>query len=140
MSMVLATAEGRNDRRLAELVAQWREMPVPDDDSDVDYEFVFVEERFHLGLAEVGGNGALVDVLASINDRIRLARSHAFVTPGQVAATIREHRQIGRLVERREVDRSRERMRRHIAESAVLVEACATRALARMVKGEPLLT
>jgi DNA-binding GntR family transcriptional regulator len=140
MSMVLATAEHRDDRRLAELVAQWREMPIPDDDSDVDYEFVFVEERFHLGLAEVGGNGALVDVLASINDRIRLARSHAFVSPGQVAATIREHRKIGRLVERREADRARERMRQHIADSAVLVEACATRALARMVKGESLLT
>ncbi len=140
MAIVLATAPQRDQRRLAELGEQWRSMPIPDDGETVDYRFVFVEERFHLGLAEVGGNGALVEVLASINDRIRLARSHAFVSPGQVAHTIREHRAIVKVVEKGDAERARKLMARHIAESAVLVEDCASRALARMVKGEPLLT
>lgn len=137
LSMQLACAPERDDARLKELGRTWRAMAPPPDGEVVDPDFVFVEEDFHLGLAAVGGNPALVDVLASINDRIRLARCGAFLVPGQVAETIREHLQILRIVDKREVDRARERMRRHIDTSASLVEDSARAALARMVGPRP---
>jgi DNA-binding GntR family transcriptional regulator len=136
LSMQLACAPERDDATLKALGQRWRAMEPPRD-GEADPDFVFVEEDFHITLAASGGNDALVEVLASINDRIRLARRGGFLVPGQVADTIKEHLAILRIVERRETDRARDRMRRHIGDSALLVEESARQALARMLAGGP---
>lgn len=135
LSMQLACSAERDDALLKELGRKWRAMTPPPAGEGADPDFVFVEEDFHLTLARAGGNPALADVLASINDRIRLARCGAFLVPGQVADTIREHLSILRIVDKREAERARERMRRHIETSASLVEDSARQALARMLAG-----
>ena len=137
LSIQLACAPERDDALLKALGQTWRSLEPPPDGAGADPDFVFVEEDFHLTLAAAGRNPALVDVLASINDRIRLARCGAFLVPGHVAVTIKEHLQILRIVEKREVDRARTRMRAHINTSASLVEDSARQALARMLGTAP---
>ncbi len=133
LSMQLACADDRDHGLLKDLGRTWRTMTPPPEGEGADPDFVFVEEDFHLTLAAVGKNPALVDVLASINDRIRLARCGAFLVPGHVADTIREHLQILRTVEKGDAERARARMRKHIDTSASLVEDSAKRALTRML-------
>ncbi len=132
MSVTLACAPERDDARLASLAKQWKEIAV---DDELDPEYVYVEESFHIGLAEVGGNTALVEVLASINDRIRLARSFSFTDPSKRGFSVREHRQILRIVERRDAELGRTRIRRHITESASIIESAVQHARTRMVEG-----
>lgn len=129
MSVTLACGPNRDDARLAELARQWKSIGI---DDELDPEYVFVEESFHIGLAEVGDNGALVEVLSSINDRIRLARSFAFNDPAKRGFSVREHRQIIRIVQDRDEELARVRIRRHITESAGMVETSVNQALALM--------
>lgn len=129
MSVTLACGPNRDDARLAELARQWKSISI---DDELDPEYVFVEESFHIGLAEVGDNGALVEVLSSINDRIRLARSFAFNDPAKRGFSVREHRQIIRIVQDRNEELARARIRRHITESAGMVETSVNQALALM--------
>lgn len=126
MSVTLACGPERDGPRLSQLAKDWKAIRI---DDELDPEYVFVEESFHIGLAEIGGNGPLVEVLSSINDRIRLARSFAFNDPAKRGFSVREHRQIIRIVQRCDEDEARSRIRRHITESAEMVEFCVREAL-----------
>jgi len=132
LSMQLACAPGRNDELLARLAERWRSMEATPESAD-PAEFVFVEEDFHLTLARVGGNGALVDVLRSINERVRLARMGAYLVEGHLAETTTQHCRILGIVEQRDTQAARAAMSSHISESASLVEQSATDALARLL-------
>ena len=134
MSVTLACAATRDDARLDALAKEWKAVAI---DDETDPEYVYIEESFHIGLAEVGGNGALVEILSSINDRIRLARSFSFNDPAKRGFSVREHRQIIRIVHQRDADLGRTRIRRHITESAAMVETSVNQALARMVDSVP---
>lgn len=134
MSVALACAPDRDGIRLSELAREWKTVSA---DDETDPEYVYVEESFHIGLAEIGGNSALVEVLASINERIRLARSFSFIDPAKRGFSVREHRQIIRIVQQRDADLGRVRIRRHITESAGMVEAAVQQALTRMIDGMP---
>jgi DNA-binding GntR family transcriptional regulator len=129
MSVTLACGPERDGVRLAQLARDWKEIQI---DDELDPEYVFVEESFHIGLAEIGGNGPLVEVLSSINDRIRLARSFSFNDPAKRGFSVREHRQIIRIVQRCDDEQARTRIRRHITESAEMVESSVSEALALM--------
>jgi DNA-binding GntR family transcriptional regulator len=129
MSVTLACGPNRDEARLADLAKQWKAIAV---DDELDPEYVYVEESFHLGLAEVGGNTALVEVLASINDRIRLARSFSFNDPDKRGFSVRGHRQIIRIVQQRDAELARTRIREHITDSAAMVEESVKQALVLM--------
>ena len=133
MSVTLACGPERDGDRLTQLAKFWEAIGI---DDELDPEYVFVEESFHLGLAEIGGNGALVEVLSSINDRIRLARSFSFNNPAKRGFSVREHRQIVRIVQQRDETQARSRIRRHITESAEMVESCVGEALALMQRAQ----
>ena len=132
MSVTLACNPDRDDARLEALAREWRSISI---DDERDPEYVYVEESFHIGLAEVGRNGALVEVLASINDRIRLARSFSFNDPAKRGFSVRGHRQIIRTVQHRDEQRARTQVRRHIMESADMVESAVNQAVAQMIHG-----
>lgn len=100
-----------------------------------DAAFVFLDEGFHLGLAEACGNPELAAVLQTVNERIRVVRVQDFLKSGRVQATVHEHLAIvdavidGNLLEaeRRFVD--------HLDASLAVVEARVLAAIARMTAG-----
>ena len=60
-----------------------RSTPIPD--------FVLVDEDFHIRLALSSGNTALAELLATVNERIRVVRVHDFLTEERIRTTVEEH-------------------------------------------------
>jgi DNA-binding GntR family transcriptional regulator len=99
-----------------------------------DPEFVVLDEEFHAGLTEAAGNAELVDEVRRVNQRIRPVRSHDFVTPGRIAATIEQHLAIIEALLAGRQDEAVELMDRHIRESQAVVEVAAVQAMERMLR------
>jgi DNA-binding GntR family transcriptional regulator len=123
------------DRAVLESVrADWRafgeeaELQGPD--------FVFADERFHLRIAEAGGNEPATRVLGDVNDRIRMMRIHDFTTQDRVQATIVEHLEIVEAVLTGDPEASASFMRAHVQRSAMVVRERVGAALARMAELE----
>jgi DNA-binding GntR family transcriptional regulator len=105
-------------------------------DADVDIpdpEFVLLDEEFHGSLAQAAGNHELAEELRRVNERIRPVRSHDFVTPGRIAATIQEHLGIlGAVMDGLE-GKAAILLDRHILESQRIVQLGSQLALERML-------
>lgn len=117
-------------RRLEELRAEWRALAPEAPENDPD--FVLLDEDFHCRLAEASGNAELVKDLRRIGERIRPVRTHDFVTPGRIDATIAQHLWILDAV-LDSSDDAPERLERHILESQRIVEAAVGVVLERML-------
>jgi DNA-binding GntR family transcriptional regulator len=115
-------------KRLEELRAEWNAIDAPETDPD----FVLLDEDFHCRLAEAGGNTELVEALRRVGERIRPVRTHDFVMPGRIDATIAQHLRILDAVLAGDDD-APERLERHILESQRIVEAAVGIALERML-------
>jgi DNA-binding GntR family transcriptional regulator len=102
---------------------------------DPDPGFVLSDESFHVRLAQAAGNGALVDLLQVVNERIRSVRMHDFLTEERVQLTIVQHLSIVEAVLADDLDLALRRFEAHLGESMTVVEDRATRALARMLHG-----
>ncbi|HVX20011.1 MAG TPA: GntR family transcriptional regulator [Acidimicrobiales bacterium] len=105
-------------------------------DADVDIpdpEFVLLDEEFHGTLAEAAGNHELADELRRVNERIRPVRSHDFVTPGRIAATIDEHLDILSAVLDGLEGKASLLLDRHIRESQAIAQQASSLALERML-------
>ncbi|MDQ1700956.1 MAG: hypothetical protein QOF57_208 [Frankiaceae bacterium] len=74
---------------LGELHDEWSALAA--DAPELDPEFVLVDEDFHRRLAEAADNEMLVDDLRRVCERIRPVRTHDFISPGRIKATIAEH-------------------------------------------------
>ncbi|MBO9532131.1 MAG: GntR family transcriptional regulator [Solirubrobacteraceae bacterium] len=126
LSMVrrTAAADPAANAAVAELQQDWQRLLADPryDDGFVDAAFVRFDEDFHLRLAGAAGNGAIVEALGDVNDRLRLLRVHDFRQPGRVAATIREHLEILDAVTGGDPDRSASLLEAHINLSASVVE------------------
>lgn len=103
------------------------------DEDTLDAEFVLLDEDFHARLALAGGNRTLVDQLSKISQRIRPIRSHDFITPGRIAATIAEHVGIVEAVLAGEYEHASDCLERHINESQAIVEHAVSKAVERML-------
>jgi DNA-binding GntR family transcriptional regulator len=120
-----------NQAILQNLLSEWSSI-----DSDVDLpdpEFVLLDEEFHGSLAEAAGNHELADELRRVNERIRPVRSHDFIKPGRIAATISEHLGILRAVMDGLGGKAEMLLDRHIRESQAVVERASSVALERML-------
>lgn len=105
------SAEGPRDH-LADLRRLWAgRAPTPGE------EVLYRDEAFHLGIAEVAGNRAVVASLEALNARIRMVRVHDFFDAARIASTISEHLEILGAVDARDADRACLLMDRHIIES-----------------------
>jgi DNA-binding GntR family transcriptional regulator len=104
-----------------------RETPEPDPS------FVLLDESFHVRLAEASGNRSLAEVLAIVNERIRIVRMHDFLTAERVHRTIVQHLDIVEAILTDDLDAAHRRFTMHLGESIAVVEERATRALARMM-------
>jgi DNA-binding GntR family transcriptional regulator len=123
---------GHDREALEALRTDWEELGAAPD-LTVDATFVIFDEDFHVRLAAAAGNSSLVDVLVSVNERIRPVRVHDFLTEERVEATIREHLGILSALLSGDLDSTRSRLDAHLRQSLDVVEARAARALARMI-------
>lgn len=98
-----------------------------------DPEFVLLDEEFHYRLAVASGNRELCFELQRIAERIRPVRSHDFLSPGRIAATVAQHAAILDAALGRDAVLAEEALDRHICESQVVVEAAVVKALERML-------
>jgi DNA-binding GntR family transcriptional regulator len=97
-----------------------------------DAGFVALDEDFHIRLARSAGNAVLVDLLRSVNARIRVVRIHDFLTDDRIEQTIAEHLQILRPVAAGDPAEAERVFRAHLAKSKQVAEERALRAIARM--------
>jgi DNA-binding GntR family transcriptional regulator len=93
---------------------------------------VLLDEDFHCRLAEASGNAELVNELRRVGERIRPVRTHDFVTPGRIDATIAQHLRVLDAVLARSVDAPDE-LESHILESQRVVETAVGVVLERML-------
>ena len=100
-----------------------------------DPEFVLVDEDFHIRLAMSSGNTALAEMLATVNERIRIVRVHDFLTEERILATVEEHLGIIDGLLDGTVDVTVERLEAHIDESARVASGRALTAMVRMLAG-----
>jgi DNA-binding GntR family transcriptional regulator len=126
-----AEAGSRHDRAtLTHLREDWetlrRERPAADPG------FVVVDEDFHVRLARSAGNEILVDLLRSVNARIRVVRIHDFLTDDRIQRTIMEHLRLLRAVMADDPEQAERIFRAHLAESKRVAEERSLRAIARM--------
>jgi DNA-binding GntR family transcriptional regulator len=126
-----AEAGSRHDRTmLKHLREDWetlrREQP------KADPGFVSLDEDFHIRLAASAGNDILVDLLRSVNARIRVVRIHDFLTDDRIQRTIVEHLRLLGAVMADDPEQAERIFRAHLAESKKVAEERALRAIARM--------
>jgi DNA-binding GntR family transcriptional regulator len=76
-----------------------------------------LDEKFHIALAEAGGNTVLVEHLLTINERIRAIRAKDFALPGRSQSTCDQHAWILGLIIGGDDARASAAMREHIMES-----------------------
>lgn len=99
--------------------------------------FVVIDESFHLSLAEAAGNPVLVDLLGSINERIRIVRMQDFLTADRIDRTIAEHLGIVEALIAGDLVEAEHRFGLHVEASIAVVEERVLRALARMAAATP---
>lgn len=126
-----AEAGTRHDRATLEhLREDWETLRRDQPAADAD--FVSVDEDFHVRLATSAGNDILVDLLRSINARIRVVRVHDFLTDDRIHRTIAEHLRLLGAVMADDPQQAERIFRAHLAESKQIAEERALRAIARM--------
>lgn len=119
--------------QLEALLVDWRSLDPPVPETHTDPSFVMLDEDFHLRLAAAAGNGELVALLQSVNERIRLVRIHDFLTAERIAATIDQHARIVVALLHEGPAAAVDRLDRHLSESLAVVEQRAAAALSRML-------
>ena len=74
-----ADLDTEHDRaRLVQLRDDWQTLA--DDEPPATPDFVLLDESFHIGLADAAGNPVLVELLRTVNERIRMVRMQDFLT------------------------------------------------------------
>lgn len=115
---------------LASLRRAWSvDMPEP------GVEIVYRDEAFHLALARISNARVALQMLESINARIRLVRVHDFLDQDRIRATVDQHMAIIEAIEARDADTAAALIDSHITESAEVVQEAAGRALAELWAG-----
>jgi DNA-binding GntR family transcriptional regulator len=118
--------------RLIELRDDWRAMG-EDDELEPDPDFVLLDESFHVGLAEAAGNPAVVEMLRTVNERIRVVRMQDFLTSERITQTIEQHLGILDALIERDITAAMSRFDAHLEQSLDVVEERALQACARMI-------
>jgi DNA-binding GntR family transcriptional regulator len=125
----------RHDLSIVEpLRDDWRALRAETPEPNAD--FVLLDEGFHLRLAESSGNTALAEMLAVVNERIRVVRMYDFLTSERIERTIAQHLGIVDSVLDDDLDEAQTRFTGHLGESIAVVEQRAAHALARMMSIE----
>lgn len=119
-----------DEDQLARLLEEWREVDSVDAEGG---DFVLLDEDFHERLAGAAGNGALVEQLHAVNERIRVVRMQDFLSPERIELTVEQHVAIVEALLRDDPDTAEHRLIGHFDESLAVVEERAAHAIARML-------
>lgn len=98
-----------------------------------DPDFVLVDERFHVVLAEAAGNHAIAEYLQVINERIRVLRMREFFHAGRIEATARQHLALVNAVLEDQPEPAVELMTAHLDEALDHASALTSVAIERMM-------
>ena len=96
-----------------------------------DGSFIEKDEQFHLALLRASGNVALVDVLESVNVRIRPVRTYDFLSEDRIRTSIDEHLAIVEAVLDGRIAEAAHLLRYHNRASLEIVEQRAADAMRR---------
>lgn len=122
---VIQACERASDEAISALQSSWDASP----DHSADGSYVYADERFHSGVADLSDNAFLRDSLARVNDRIRIIRLTDFTNADRIEIVQVEHQAILGAVLERDVEQARRRMRSHIERSGANVRELIARAL-----------
>lgn len=114
---------------LVELREVW--LGIQQDPPAPDGSFIELDETFHIALLRSSGNLALVDVLESINVRIRPVRTYDFLTEDRITTSTEEHIAIVDALLDGQIPLAADRLREHIGASLEVVEQRAAEAMRR---------
>lgn len=117
-----------HDRDVLERLKQeWEE--IRETEHAADGSFIELDESFHVTLAWASGNAAIVEMLRSVNVRIRPVRIYDFVDNERIVTSIDEHLSIVQALLDEEIQLAAERLREHIGASLAVVEERAAEAM-----------
>lgn len=117
-----------HDRQgLLDLLHEWQ--AIQDDPPEPDGSFIELDESFHLALLRSSGNLALVEVLETINIRIRPVRTYDFLSADRITTSIAEHLGIVTALLDGEIMLAADLLREHIGASLEVVEERAASAI-----------
>jgi DNA-binding GntR family transcriptional regulator len=125
------------DRAKDEAVDELRQSWDGTRDAPADGSYVFADERFHSGVAQLSNNEFLVDELARVNDRIRIIRLTDFTDEQRIKTVREEHDAILAAILARDCDHATALMRSHIERSHANVRQLIGRALERAYLDSP---
>jgi DNA-binding GntR family transcriptional regulator len=111
----------------AEWSATAADLPKP------NLDFVYLDERFHLELAQAAGNIAVAEYLQMIGERIRVVRMQDFLDPSRTEATARQHLEILDAVMEERIDTAATLLAAHLDEALLQVSKRAAAAIERMI-------
>jgi DNA-binding GntR family transcriptional regulator len=112
---------------LLDLLAEWQ--TIQEDPPEPDGSFIELDESFHLALLRASGNLALVEVLETINIRIRPVRTYDFLSADRITTSIAEHLGIVTALLDGEILLAADLLREHIGASLEVVEERAASAI-----------
>jgi DNA-binding GntR family transcriptional regulator len=124
-----AEEEGIEHDREALLALRTGWLAIKADPPPPDGSFIALDEVFHTDLARSSGNVALVEILESINVRIRQVRLYDFLTADRIATSTDEHLAIVAALLDRDIALAATRLADHIGASLTIVEQRAAEAM-----------
>lgn len=114
---------------LLALRADWQ--AVQESPPEPDGSFIELDESFHVALLRASGNLALVEVLESVNVRIRPVRTYDFLSEDRIVTSTAEHLGIVEALLDHQIPLAADRLREHIGASLEVVEERAAEAMRR---------
>ncbi len=97
---------------------------------DMDSNAALADEHFHEALAQATGNKTLLDMLRSINERLRFVRMTDITTPERLRATCQQHLDILARLAAHDVAGAREAVRGNVEQGREHVQSAFLQALA----------
>jgi DNA-binding GntR family transcriptional regulator len=126
---VVQACERADGAAIAQLAETWDDVA---SSGGVDGDYVYADERFHTGVADLSRNAFLIDCLARVNDRIRIIRVTDFTHQERIAVVREQHAAILEAIAMRDADTARRLMREHIEAAHANIRALIAEALMRV--------
>jgi DNA-binding GntR family transcriptional regulator len=126
---VVQACERADDAAIAELAETWEDAAA---DGGVGGGYVYADERFHTGVADLSRNAFLIDCLARVNDRIRIIRVTDFTHAERIAVVREQHAAILESIAAHDPETARRLMREHIEAAHANIRSLIAEALMRV--------
>ncbi|MGH7121429.1 MAG: GntR family transcriptional regulator [Acetobacteraceae bacterium] len=126
-------SEGAAGKELAGMARAWKDLRrrPPRDEG----ELAKLDAHFHEELARMAGNGALLQQLQAINERLLIFRMIDFAKPDRVESTCEQHLLVLERIAAGDVQGARQALRRNIEDGRNIVGISIKEALARSYIG-----